>query len=101
MKNKIIETAGKIWRVLGQKKEVELLGLPELVQEKEEIVFQALGWLAREDKINYFSLSGEDYVRLVGKEQEVYQREYGAKCAEKKGCCSGFNLKKLFQCKVF
>ena len=39
MKNKIGEVAGRVWKTLG---------------EKGDIVYQALGWLAREDKINYY-----------------------------------------------
>jgi len=96
MKAKIIETAGKTWRVLGAKKEVELSFLAELVEEKEEIVLQSLGWLAREDKINYFSRCGEDYVALTPKELEAYHRHHGGKGAEKKTCCSKFSFRKLF-----
>lgn len=100
MKIKIIETAGKIWRVLGEKKEVEISYLPELVREREEIVFQSLGWLAREDKINYVSRHHEDFVALVPKELEAYWREYSGKGANKKTCCSKFSLRSLFDPKI-
>ena len=100
MKTKIIETAGKTWRVLGEKKEVELFSLAELVKEKEEIVLQALGWLAREDKINYFSRCCEDYVTLVPRELDAYRRQYSGQGAEKKTCCLKFSLRKLFDPKA-
>jgi hypothetical protein len=51
MKNKIGEIAGKIWKTLGEKEDVEILRLPQILKEKGEIVYQALGWLAREEKI--------------------------------------------------
>jgi hypothetical protein len=101
MKTKIIDVAGKTWRVLGEKKEVELYRLPDIVKEKEEVVFQALGWLAREDKIAYLSRHGEDYVALVPKEREVFSRLHGAQLSEQSSCCLKANLRKLFDLKVF
>ncbi len=101
MKAKIIETAGKIWRALGDKKDVEISALPEMVREREEIVLQALGWLAREDKISYSSCCGEDRISLVPKEIEAYRRLYCNKGGDKKTCCATFSLKKLFDLKLF
>ncbi len=53
MKDKIGETAGRIWKIMKEKEEVNISQLPKLVEEKTAIVYQALGWLAREDKIEY------------------------------------------------
>ncbi len=53
MKDKIGETAGRIWKIIKEKEEVNISQLPKLVEEKTAIVYQALGWLAREDKIEY------------------------------------------------
>ena len=53
MKAKIGELAGKIWSTLRKKKEVSVSELPKILNEKPVLVYQALGWLAREDKINY------------------------------------------------
>jgi len=47
MKNKIGEIAGKIWEILGKKEDVEILRLPQILKEKGEIVYQALGWLEK------------------------------------------------------
>ena len=52
MKEKVIEIAGKTWRYLGQNGETNVSKLGKALQEKDAIVLQALGWLAREDKIN-------------------------------------------------
>lgn len=53
MKDKIGDTAGRIWKIMRKKKEVNISQLPKLLEEKTAIVYQALGWLAREDKIEY------------------------------------------------
>ena len=76
MKGKIIETVGRTWQVLGEKEEVKLSDLAKLVKEKEEIVFQALGWLAREDKIHYSSRNRQDFVSLVQPEREYYKNVF-------------------------
>lgn len=70
MKEKVGETAGKIWKVLGKKGEVPISQLPKLMDEKAVIVNQALGWLAREDKINYRSVANKTYVSLVESERK-------------------------------
>ena len=53
MRAKIGETAGKIWDTLNVQNEVSLTRLPKIVGERETVVYQALGWLAREDKVEY------------------------------------------------
>lgn len=53
MKEMIGETAGKIWNTLNTQNEISLTRLPKLVGERETVVYQALGWLAREDKVEY------------------------------------------------
>jgi hypothetical protein len=76
MKGKIIETAGRTWQILGEKQEVKLSELAKIVKEKGEVVFQALGWLAREDKIHYTSRNKQNFVSLVGPEKEYYQNVF-------------------------
>ena len=73
MKIKIGEIAGKIWKILGEKEDVEILRLPQILKEKGEIVYQALGWLAREDKINYHKKGGKTFVSLSYDEREIYR----------------------------
>ncbi|MDP8264218.1 MAG: winged helix-turn-helix domain-containing protein [Candidatus Aceula lacicola] len=81
MKGKIIETAGKTWRVLGEKKEVKVTDLSKLVKEKGEVVFQALGWLAREDKVNYISRKNQTFVSLIDPEFQYFRSSFPAKKA--------------------
>ena len=69
MKEKVIEAAGKTWRFLGQNGETNVAKLGRALKEKDAIVLQALGWLAREDKINYSVKNRRIFVSLV--EQEL------------------------------
>jgi hypothetical protein len=46
-------TAGKVWQVLKKEEEADISRLPRMVSEKPVIVNQALGWLAREGKLEY------------------------------------------------
>lgn len=72
MKEKIIEIAGKAWRFLGQNGEINVDELPKALKEKEPVVFQALGWLAREDKINYSIKNRRSFVSLVERELQAF-----------------------------
>jgi hypothetical protein len=72
MKEKVIETAGKTWRFLGQNGETNVNQLPRLLRENESVVLQALGWLAREDKINYTTRSRRIFVSLVEQEMSAF-----------------------------
>jgi len=69
MKVKIGETAGKIWNLLEEKGEVNISQLPRLLNEKSVLVHQALGWLAREDKIEYRTEAGKTYISLTETER--------------------------------
>ncbi len=78
MKDRIGETAGKIWTILGEKQNVDILKLPKLLKEKGEIVYQALGWLAREDKINYHTKERKTFVLLSHGEREIFENSLRA-----------------------
>jgi hypothetical protein len=69
MKEKIGETAGKIWNILREHEEVAISQLPAMMKEKTLIVHQALGWLAREDKIVYRAKGNKIYVALIESEK--------------------------------
>jgi hypothetical protein len=53
MKDKIGETAGRVWQVLQEHDNLDVTRLAKLVKEKEALIHQAIGWLAREDKIEF------------------------------------------------
>ena len=71
MKTKIGEAAGRVWDTLSAKDEIGLTELPRALKLKSDIAYQALGWLAREDKIHYRTKAGKVYISLVEKEREV------------------------------
>jgi hypothetical protein len=45
------ETAGVVWKVLSENGPMNLTKLVKTVGEPRDIVMQAIGWLAREDKL--------------------------------------------------
>jgi len=64
MKEHIGTTAGRIWDTLQERERVSLSQLPKLLKERDTVVYQALGWLAREDKVEYRSQGKGTYVSL-------------------------------------
>ena len=45
------ETAGKVWIFLNQKGEANIIELMQGVEADAGLILQAIGWLAREDKL--------------------------------------------------
>lgn len=72
MKEKVIEAAGKTWLFLGQNGQTNVSRLAKSLKEKDEVVLQALGWLAREDKINYTVKNRRAFVSLVESELRAF-----------------------------
>lgn len=73
MKEKIIETAGKTWKTLGQKGEMAVDQLPKVLNEDSAVCYQSLGWLAREDKIRYTQKNSQTFVSLVDSELRAFK----------------------------
>ncbi len=71
MKDEIGETAGKIWEILKKKEEVNIAQLPRLLNKKSAVVYQGLGWLAREDKVEYQIKAGKTLVSLTESERGI------------------------------
>ncbi len=74
MKETIGEMAGRVWKTLGKKGRVEISKLPQILKEKGDIVYQALGWLAREEKILFHKKEGRTYTSLNPEEREKFNR---------------------------
>ena len=72
IKNKVIQVAGQTWKILGEKGAITISQLAKILQEKEDIVNQAIGWLAREDKIKYIVKGNRSVVCLVDSEQQMF-----------------------------
>ena len=49
--SEIGDTAGKVWHVLDQKGSLTIAKLVKELDVSRDVIMQALGWLAREDKI--------------------------------------------------
>jgi hypothetical protein len=77
MIKEISSTAGKVWETLGKKGEVSIAQLPRTLREKSAIVYQSLGWLARENKVEYRSKGGKTMVSLTGVEKNSYEHVKG------------------------
>lgn len=70
MKERIGETAGNIWSILKERREVDIAQLPRILKDKTVVAYQALGWLAREDKVKYRVKAGKTLVSLTEPEKE-------------------------------
>jgi len=74
MKEIIGEMAGRVWKTLGKKGWVEISKLPQILKDKGDIVYQALGWLTREEKIIFHKKEGRTYTSLNPEEREIFRR---------------------------
>ena len=74
MKTKIGEMAGRVWKTLGEKEEVTVSKLPQILKEKGEIVYQALGWLAREGKVDFHKKEGKTFASLSQEQREIFNK---------------------------
>lgn len=72
MKDKVIQAAGKVWKTLGEKGPVSVAQLAKGLKINAEITNQAIGWLAREDKIKYIEKGSRVLISLVDTEQQMF-----------------------------
>jgi hypothetical protein len=64
MQNEIGETAGKVWQALSNEKPQAVVQLKKKLKAPNELLFLALGWLARENKIEIDSAQNSFRVQL-------------------------------------
>ncbi|MCE5271329.1 winged helix-turn-helix domain-containing protein [bacterium] len=69
MKDQIGITAGKLWNYLRDKDETNIAALPKALDEKALVVQMALGWLAREDKVEFRIDGAKNLVSIVPSEK--------------------------------
>jgi hypothetical protein len=62
VEEKIAECAKRIWVLLEQTQEVNILRLSELLGERNVVAYQALGWLARDKKITYAQKGSQVFI---------------------------------------
>ncbi len=63
--DQIGEVAGLVWKLLAQHGPLSTAKLARQIDEPRDIVMQAIGWLAREDKIVIEEESRSRMVRLI------------------------------------
>ncbi len=68
VEERIAECADRIWVLLEQSQEVNILRLSELLGERSVIAYQALGWLARDKKIRYAQRGSQVFISRHGGE---------------------------------
>ncbi len=64
MQNDIGETAGKVWQALSDEGPQTVVQLKKKLKAPNELLFFALGWLAREDKVAIVSAQKSFRVQL-------------------------------------
>jgi len=62
--NTIGETAGTIWETLLKEEPLTLAALMEEITVPQSVFFMAVGWLSREDKLQFEQADGDYLVRL-------------------------------------
>ena len=67
---------------IKKKRRIEVLNLPKVLKMKPEIVYQALGWLARENKVNYNTKGRKTFISLSDFEKNV-ESHYDIKVEKK------------------
>ena len=71
-KNDIGVNAGIIWNLLREKSALTIKEIGEITGFQESFLFLSLGWLAREDKVNFFEKDNEVYLELSSQYGEIY-----------------------------
>jgi hypothetical protein len=63
------DCAEKILRLLGREERVNILRVAEQVGERSLVVYQAIGWLAREGSVRYEQGGNQVYLSIAGSPQ--------------------------------
>ncbi len=72
LKEDIGFNAGTIWHLLSEKGTLSLIELEELTGYKKDLILFALGWLARENKIEFSDRGGTISVRLTSFPSDIF-----------------------------
>ncbi|CAK7005084.1 MAG: hypothetical protein PARBA_00198 [Parabacteroides sp.] len=64
--------AGKIWALLAERGMLSIRKIGEVTHFSESLIFMALGWLARENKVRIFEKSGIVHAELNTSVAELY-----------------------------
>jgi hypothetical protein len=59
------ENAGKIWLTLNEKGEMNISNIKKVTKLDDKNLYLALGWLAREGKLNFIQKGKQIFVKLI------------------------------------
>ncbi len=72
LKQDIGINAGTIWHLLSKKGKLTLREIGELTNYKDTLILLALGWLSREDKIEFSEKNEVIYIKLKSFLSDIY-----------------------------
>ncbi|MDR0427904.1 MAG: winged helix-turn-helix domain-containing protein [Dysgonamonadaceae bacterium] len=72
LKKDIGLNAGMIWRLLFDKGALSVRQIGELTGREEKMILYAIGWLAGENKIRFFSKREVVYIELIDCHSDIY-----------------------------
>jgi hypothetical protein len=70
--DRIAACADAIWQALGGLAEINILRLSEHLGERSTLTYQALGWLAREGRVQYEQRGSQVFVSLSDPERQKF-----------------------------
>ncbi|GBU07489.1 hypothetical protein AwDysgo_08200 [Bacteroidales bacterium] len=65
MKEKIGSNAGLVWNALNEQESTCIKDVKKATKLSEKELFAALGWLAREEKINFNEVEGDIFIAVI------------------------------------
>ncbi len=65
MREQIGDAAGLIWTALKKNGEMSISQIPKSINMKQPLAYQGLGWLAKENKVNYRTQGTKTFVSLA------------------------------------
>jgi len=72
LKKDIGINAGTIWKYLSEKGKLSIKEIEELTNYKDSFILLALGWLSRENKVQFSTNNDNLYVELSANPTEIY-----------------------------
>jgi len=77
MAEKVVESAWKVWRVLGEMGRLNLWEARAILGETRDFTCDVLLWLASRGKIEYSPTDDQLFITLTKEEREAYARTTG------------------------
>lgn len=72
LKKDIKDNAGIIWHLLSQKGILSIRQIEEYTGYKEIMIVLSLGWLSKENKVNFVERNDNIHIELISPFQEIY-----------------------------